>query len=170
VGCSRHKSYPGYRAPRTRLERIGDRFRFAGKVARAAVAGNAAASTRDASITTLTELRDEFIEEDIDRLIGKIDELDEDIRDFRDGHLRYGDIDPKTIRRIFPIAVTSFSAPHWVGIISRIRVAIEENGWLHATEPLEIVEIQVTKFNTGEDTRRSGESAASNHKMQVRQS
>lgn len=99
-------------------------------------------STRFREIDSLVELRDEFIDQDITRLIDKIKELDEDVRDFRDGHLVYDEIKPSAVERIFPMIITSFSVPHFVGIVTAIRDAISSNKWLEGTQPLEVVEVQ----------------------------
>jgi len=99
-------------------------------------------STRFREIDSLVELRDEFIDEDITRLIDKIKELNEDIRDFRDGDLVYDEIKPSAVQRIFPMIITSFSVPHFVGIVTAIRDAISSNKWLESTQPPEVVEVQ----------------------------
>jgi hypothetical protein len=107
-------------------------------------------ATRFREIESLIELRDEFIEEDIARLIEKIEELDEDIRHFREGHLEYEGVSPRSLHRLFPIIVTSFAVPHWVGIISQIREAIKRNSWLQNTETLEIIEVQALDLLEGD--------------------
>jgi hypothetical protein len=99
-------------------------------------------ATRFREIDSLVELRDEFIEEDVERLVAKVRELNEDIRDFRSGSLTYVGVDPASVARTFPLLVTSFAVPHFVGIISIIREAIEREKLLENTESLEIAEVQ----------------------------
>ena len=99
-------------------------------------------STRFREIDTLIELRDEFIEEDVERLISKIRELNSDIQDFKAGHLTYEGINPAAVARIFPLVVTSFSVPHFVGIVSVIRDTIATEGLLLGAQPVELVEVQ----------------------------
>jgi len=91
---------------------------------------------------TLLELDEEAITEDLNRLVAKAKQVDRSIRYFRAGKFTIKDIDNGSIEHFFPILVTSFAVPHFIGIIDYIRAALSGERLLEDAEPLLITEVQ----------------------------
>jgi hypothetical protein len=91
-------------------------------------------------MTSIQKLDPKAITRDIDSMVvEKVEQLDRNVRDFREGVLIYPGVDAAAITRIYPIVATVQPIPQNVGITTVIAASVAEKGYLADTEPLQFL-------------------------------